>query len=62
MTDDWDRRCLMNILADYYMADVLNEGHSYCDSNTLHQISTATDHHVRNDTHSCDVFQSTVNR
>ena len=47
MTDDWDRRCLMNILGDYYKPEVLDEEYSYSESKIYHQLPTVTDHHVR---------------
>uniref|UniRef100_UPI00398EE5C8 dynein axonemal heavy chain 1 isoform X2 n=1 Tax=Pristiophorus japonicus TaxID=55135 RepID=UPI00398EE5C8 len=40
VTDDWDRRCIMNILADFYNPDVLEEGHEYSTSGIYKQIST----------------------
>ncbi|XP_076467072.1 dynein axonemal heavy chain 1-like isoform X2 [Babylonia areolata] len=44
VTDDWDRRCLMNILSDYYKPEVINEEYSYSNSNIYHQISATIDH------------------
>eukprot|EP01135_Chromosphaera_perkinsii_P003004 Nk52_evm26s232 gene=Nk52_evmTU26s232 len=38
VTDDWDRRCLMNILADYYSTDVLADGHTFSESGIYYQI------------------------
>uniref|UniRef100_A0A4W3IJM0 Dynein axonemal heavy chain 1 n=1 Tax=Callorhinchus milii TaxID=7868 RepID=A0A4W3IJM0_CALMI len=32
VTDDWDRRCIMNILEDFYTPDVLEENFSYSES------------------------------
>ena len=46
MTDDRDRRCIMNILADYYCDDVLEEGHKYSVSGIYNQIPTNHDHNV----------------
>uniref|UniRef100_A0A4W3IMR6 Dynein axonemal heavy chain 1 n=1 Tax=Callorhinchus milii TaxID=7868 RepID=A0A4W3IMR6_CALMI len=43
VTDDWDRRCIMNILEDFYTPDVLEENFSYSESGIYKQISTATD-------------------
>ena len=39
MTDDWDRRCLMNILDDYYNSEVVNPQHVYSESGVYHQLS-----------------------
>jgi dynein heavy chain len=44
VTDDWDRRCLMNVLGGYYNPDVLNEEYIY--SGVYRQVSTASDHNV----------------
>ncbi|XP_032892704.1 dynein heavy chain 1, axonemal [Amblyraja radiata] len=43
VTDDWDRRCIMNILEDFYSEDVLQEGHLYSESGIYVQISTETE-------------------
>jgi len=43
VTDDWDRRCMMNVLDDYYNDKVLNIGHLYDASGVYHQIDPATD-------------------
>ncbi|GCB79993.1 hypothetical protein scyTo_0017058, partial [Scyliorhinus torazame] len=43
VTDDWDRRCIMNILADFYNPDVLEEGFIYSASGIYRQIDTDTD-------------------
>ncbi|XP_018600098.2 dynein heavy chain 1, axonemal isoform X2 [Scleropages formosus] len=42
VTDDWDRRCIMNVLEDFYCSAVLNEEHRYSPSGVYHQISTET--------------------
>ncbi|RDD38836.1 Dynein heavy chain 1, axonemal [Trichoplax sp. H2] len=52
VTDEWDRRCVMNILDDYYNSSVLSEDHSYCDNGTYRQINPSVDyqgymHHIR---------------
>ncbi|XP_052808511.1 dynein axonemal heavy chain 1-like isoform X3 [Mya arenaria] len=44
VTDDWDRRCMMNILEDFYNKDALNDEHLYSESGVYRQISTAMDH------------------
>uniref|UniRef100_A0A670IKL0 Dynein axonemal heavy chain 1 n=1 Tax=Podarcis muralis TaxID=64176 RepID=A0A670IKL0_PODMU len=38
VTDDWDRRCIMNILEDFYNPDVLNPEFSYSESGVYKQI------------------------
>ncbi|XP_078000357.1 dynein axonemal heavy chain 1-like isoform X2 [Glandiceps talaboti] len=44
VTDDWDRRCIMNILNDFYSSIVLEEEHPYSESGIYKQIPTAMDH------------------
>lgn len=39
VTDDWDRRCLMNILADYYNPDVVNSGYTFVNNKLYYQLS-----------------------
>lgn len=39
VTDDWDRRCLMNILSDYYKKDVVNGDYSFDIDDCYHQVS-----------------------
>ena len=39
MTDDWDRRCLMSILENYYNSEVVNPQHVYSESGVYHQLS-----------------------
>ncbi|XP_029455356.1 dynein heavy chain 1, axonemal [Rhinatrema bivittatum] len=43
VTDDWDRRCVMNILEDFYHPDVLQENHIYSESGIYKQINTSYD-------------------
>ncbi|XP_077969677.1 dynein axonemal heavy chain 1-like isoform X2 [Styela clava] len=43
VTDDWDRRCLMNILSDFYSMDVLKPDHVYSESGIYKQIDTDLD-------------------
>jgi len=43
VTDDWDRRCMMNVLNDYYNDNVLNVGHLYDASGIYKQIEPTTD-------------------
>ncbi|KAF6767842.1 hypothetical protein AHF37_10789 [Paragonimus kellicotti] len=44
ITDDWDRRCAMSILGEYYNNRVLQDDYSYSPSNTYHQLPGTTDH------------------
>ena len=46
MTDDWDRRCIMNILNDYYSDDVLSSEHKFSESGIYHQLPLTSDHEV----------------
>ncbi|XP_032988956.1 dynein axonemal heavy chain 1 isoform X1 [Rhinolophus ferrumequinum] len=43
VTDDWDRRCVMNILEDFYSPAVLSPEHSYSTSGIYHQIQPTYD-------------------
>ncbi|XP_062843095.1 dynein axonemal heavy chain 1 [Trichomycterus rosablanca] len=43
VTDDWDRRCIMNVLQDFYCPAVLNAEHVYSPSGEYRQISTSLD-------------------
>uniref|UniRef100_H2YHS3 Dynein heavy chain 1, axonemal n=1 Tax=Ciona savignyi TaxID=51511 RepID=H2YHS3_CIOSA len=43
VTDDWDRRCMMNILSDFYCYDVLKPDHKYSEAGTYRQIDTDCD-------------------
>ncbi|KAJ6667676.1 hypothetical protein lerEdw1_015997 [Lerista edwardsae] len=43
VTDDWDRRCIMNILEDFYNPQVLTPEFCYSESGIYKQISTAYD-------------------
>ncbi|KAM6980842.1 dynein axonemal heavy chain 1 [Aplochiton taeniatus] len=43
VTDDWDRRCILNVLEDFYCADVLQPGYKYSASGVYHQIDTELD-------------------
>ncbi|XP_023393798.1 dynein heavy chain 1, axonemal [Pteropus vampyrus] len=43
VTDDWDRRCVMNILEDFYNPDVLLPEYSYSTSGVYHQIQPTYD-------------------
>uniref|UniRef100_A0A8C3TD43 Dynein heavy chain n=1 Tax=Chelydra serpentina TaxID=8475 RepID=A0A8C3TD43_CHESE len=43
VTDDWDRRCIMNIIEDFYKSEVLTEDFAYSESGIYRQISTTYD-------------------
>ncbi|XP_059505480.1 dynein axonemal heavy chain 1 [Stegostoma tigrinum] len=43
VTDDWDRRCIMNILEDFYNSDILEQGFTYSESGIYRQIDTEID-------------------
>ncbi|XP_072203968.1 dynein axonemal heavy chain 1 [Excalfactoria chinensis] len=43
VTDDWDRRCMMNILEDFYKPEVLTPEFAYSESGIYRQISTSSD-------------------
>ncbi|XP_068442262.1 dynein axonemal heavy chain 1 [Clinocottus analis] len=40
VTDDWDRRCLLSVLEDFYCPAVLKEDHVYSSSGVYRQIDT----------------------
>lgn len=44
VTDDWDRRCIMNILNDYYSPAVLSDEHKFSESGIYHQLPLTSDH------------------
>ena len=46
VTDDWDRRCMMGVLEDFYTNDSLLEEHKYSPSGIYRQIPTSMDHNV----------------
>ncbi|KAM6325251.1 LOW QUALITY PROTEIN: dynein axonemal heavy chain 1 [Podargus strigoides] len=43
VTDDWDRRCIMSILEDFYKPEVLVPEFVYSESGIYKQISTSSD-------------------
>lgn len=43
VTDDWDRRCMMNVLSDYYNETVLTVGHLYDASGVYKQLDPSTE-------------------
>ena len=46
VTDDWDRRCIMNILNDFYCANALSESYSFSVSGVFHQLPPDADYKV----------------
>ena len=46
MTDDWDRRCIMNILNDFYCPKALSQEYYFSESDVYHQFPSDTDHKV----------------
>ncbi|VEL32913.1 unnamed protein product [Protopolystoma xenopodis] len=44
VTDDWDRRCVMNILSEFYSSVVVNDSFSYSESGIYKQIPGTSDH------------------
>lgn len=46
VTDDWDRRCIMNILNDFYCPEVLQDGHSFSESGIYYEIESGSKHEV----------------
>lgn len=47
VTDDWDRRCLLSVLEDFYCPAVLLDDHAYSSSGVYRQIDTKLDIKVR---------------
>ena len=47
MTDDWDRRCMMNILADFYCMEAVSGSYIYGESGTYRQLGAESDYAVR---------------
>ncbi|XP_067360331.1 dynein axonemal heavy chain 1 [Channa argus] len=43
VTDDWDRRCLLSVLEDFYCSAVLVDDHVYSSSGVYRQIDTKLD-------------------
>lgn len=48
VTDNWDRRCILNILEDFYCPAVLGLEHIYSPSGEYRQISTENNVKVQN--------------
>lgn len=47
VTDDWDRRCLLSVLEDFYCPAVLLDDYLYSSSGVYRQIDTNLDIKVR---------------
>ncbi|XP_073447685.1 dynein axonemal heavy chain 1 [Aquarana catesbeiana] len=43
VTDDWDRRCLLSILQDFYQPPVLEDNYKFSESGVYHQINPTYD-------------------
>lgn len=39
VTDDWDRRCIMNVLGDYYKAQVCESNYGFDEEGLYHQVN-----------------------
>lgn len=46
VTDDWDRRCIMNILEDFYSPIVVDENYFFDESKVYHQLPVTAEHTV----------------
>jgi len=44
VTDDWDRRCVMNILEDFYNPTAIDPNYCFDDSKVYHQLPTSSEH------------------
>lgn len=44
VTDDWDRRCVSNVLDDFYAAKVLDPNYCYDESQVYHQLPPTSEH------------------
>nr|WAW84827.1 axonemal dynein heavy chain 1 [Halisarca dujardinii] len=47
VTDDWDRRCIMNILDGYYNPKVMDVEYKFSESGTYHQIDPLEANHKK---------------
>lgn len=45
VTDDWDRRCIMNILDDFYCPDALMTDYKFSESDIYYQIPPEESEH-----------------
>lgn len=46
VTDDWDRRCIMNILEDFYCAAALDVDYKFSESGIYHHLPNDSTHQV----------------
>jgi dynein heavy chain len=46
VTDDWDRRCIMNILEDFYNSTAIEPNYNFDDSKVYHQLAASAEHAV----------------
>ena len=46
VTDDWDRRCIMNVLNDFYSPVVLDDSHVFSESAIYRNLPDGSDHQV----------------
>ena len=53
VTDDWDRRCIMTILDEFYSPKLLDEKHVFSPSGIYHALPLVTEHEVRIETKEC---------
>ena len=60
VTDDWDRRCLLNVLEDFYCPAVLSPGHLYTVSGDYRQIDTQLGIQVGLISHPAAVLQHNI--
>jgi dynein heavy chain len=44
VTDDWDRRCVMNVLDDFYASKILDPNYCYDESQIYHQLPPISEH------------------
>ena len=44
VTDDWDRRCVANILDDFYAPKILDPNYCYDESQIYHQLPPISEH------------------
>lgn len=48
VTDDWDRRCVMNILEDFYNPLAVDTNYCFDESKIYHQLPSSSEHAVNN--------------
>ena len=46
VTDDWDRRCIMNILEDFYSQAALKTDYKFSESGIYHHLEADSQHKV----------------